>query len=53
MPWSNNNYPTLKNSLFGAVRLTKNVDIGKYRYFGHGIGFDTRGGFMKKTGFIG
>ena len=24
------NYPTLANSLFGAVKLTKNADIDKY-----------------------
>ena len=28
------NYPTLGNALFGAVKLTKNADIDKYRYFG-------------------
>ena len=39
---SNNNDPTLKNYLFGAVRLTKNADIDKYRYSGNGIGFDRR-----------
>ena len=27
---SNNNYPTLESSLFGAVKLTKNPDIDKY-----------------------
>ena len=26
--------------MFGAVRLTKNADIDKYGYSGHGIGFD-------------
>ena len=31
---SNNNDPTLKICLFGAVTLTKNVDIDKYRYSG-------------------
>ena len=36
------NYPTLTNSLFGAVKLTKNVDIDKYKYFGYDIGFDRR-----------
>ena len=36
--------PTLVNCLFGAVSLTKNADIDKYRYGGYGIGFD-RGGF--------
>ena len=33
-------YPTLTNALFGAVKLTKNADIDKYKYFGYGIGFD-------------
>ena len=36
---SNNNDPTLKNSLFGAVTLTKNADIDKYGYSGYGYGF--------------
>ena len=31
------NYPTLENRLFGAVKLTKNADIDKYRYSGYGI----------------
>ena len=42
---SNNNDPTLRNSLFGAVILTKNADIDKYRYFVYGIGFDRKGSF--------
>ena len=42
---SNNADPTLRNSLFGAVRLTKNTDIDKYQYSGYGIGFDRRGAF--------
>ena len=29
--------PTLKNSLFDTVRLTKNADIDKYQYLGYGI----------------
>ena len=37
---SNDNDPTLKNCLFGAVTLTKNVDFEKYGYSGYGIGFD-------------
>ena len=31
---SNNSDPTIKNCLFGAVTLTKNADIDKYRYSG-------------------
>ena len=42
---SNDNDPTLKNCLFGAVTLTKNADIDKYGYFGYGIGFDRRSSF--------
>ena len=39
------NDPTLKTSLFGAVRLTKNADIDKYQYLGYGIGFDKKSSF--------
>ena len=37
---------TLKNYLFGAVKITKNVDISKYKYSGNGIGFDSKGSFL-------
>ena len=40
---SNDNDPTLKNCLFGAVTL--NADIDKYGYSGYGIRFDRRGVF--------
>ena len=36
----------LGNSLFGAVKLTKNADPDKYEYSGYGIGFDTGGSFL-------
>ena len=39
-------YPTIENCLFGAVKLTKNADIDKYKYSGYGIGFDGRGIFQ-------
>ena len=39
---SNVNDPAIKNCLFGAVSLTKNADIEKYKYSGYGIGFDRR-----------
>ena len=42
---SNSNDPTLRNCLFGAVRLTKYADIDKYPYFGYGTGFDRKGSF--------
>ena len=34
--------PTIKICLFGAVTLTKNADIEKYKNSGYGIGFDRR-----------
>ena len=37
--------PTLENCLFGAVTLTKNTDIDKYKYSGYGSGFDRKGRF--------
>ena len=36
-------YPTLENCLFGAVKLTKHVDVDLYKYLGYGIGFDRKG----------
>ena len=42
--------PTIKNCLFGAVTLTKNADIEKYRYSGYGIGFDRRSIFSFPSG---
>ena len=38
-------YLTLENYLFGAVALTKNPDIDRYKYSGYGIGFDIHGSF--------
>ena len=35
--------PTLENYLFGAVTLTKSVNIDKYGYPGYRIGFDRKG----------
>ena len=34
-----------RNCLFGAFSLTKNADVGKYKYIGYGIGFDRHGKF--------
>ena len=50
---SNDNDPTLKNCLFGAVTLTKNADIDKYKYSGYGIGFDRRSSFSFPSGGFG
>ena len=38
-----NTTSTLVNCLFGAVSLTKNADIDKYKYSGYGIAFDKNG----------
>ena len=43
-------YPALENCLFGAVNLTKNADIDKYKYYGYGIGFDRHGEFSFGNG---
>ena len=50
---SNDSDPTLKNCLFGAVTLTKNADIDKYKYSGYGIGFDRRSSFSFPGGGFG
>ena len=39
--------------VFGAVTLTKNADIDKYRYSGYGIGFDRRSSFSFPGGGFG
>ena len=44
---------TLENRLFGAVKLTKNADIDKYKYSECGIGFDSRGSFPHRSGGYG
>ena len=49
--YSISTYPTLENCLFGAVSLTKNADIDKYKYSGYGIGFDREGEFSFGNGF--
>ena len=36
---------TLKYCLFGAVKLTKNIDPNKYTYSKYGVGFDCRSFF--------
>ena len=50
---SNNDDPTRKNCLFGAVTLTKNADIDKYGYSGYGIRFDRRSSFSFLGGGFG
>ena len=36
---------TVQNALFGAVSLTKNADVNKYKYSGYGIAFDRTSSF--------
>ena len=48
-PYKNNNL-TVKNALFGAVTLTKNADIDKYKYSGYGIVFDKKPSFSLPNG---
>ena len=50
---SSYNNPTIKKCLFGAVTLTKNADIDKYRYSGYGTGFDRRSSFSFPGGGFG
>ena len=50
---SHDDNPTLKNSLFGAVTLTKNTDIDKYQYSGYGIRFDRKSSFSFPNGGFG
>ena len=47
---SHDSDPTIKNCLFGAVTLTKNANIEKYKYSGYGIGFDGRSSFSFLSG---
>ena len=44
-------YATLETCLFGAVSLTKHVDINQDKYSGYGIGFDRKGEFSFGNGF--
>ena len=46
-------YPTLTNALFGAVKLTKNTDIDKYKHSSYGIGFNGHGFYSHPSGGIG
>ena len=50
---SNNNYPTLEDSLFRAVKLIKNTDIDKYKYSRYGIGIDRHVTFSFSSGGFG
>ena len=43
--YTDSNYPTIENCLFGRVKLIKNTDIDKYGYSRYGIGFDRKASF--------
>ena len=43
----------MANALFGAVKLTDNTDIDKYKYFGCGIGFNGHEYFSHPSGGTG
>ena len=46
---------TLNNCLFGSVKLTKNIDLDKYKYkyTSYSIGFDSRSEFLFTDGSYG
>ena len=44
--YNKSNYPTLENSLFGAVKLSKNTGVNNYKYSGYGIGVDRHGSVL-------
>ena len=48
-----NSDSTLENCLFGAVSLTKNTNIGRYKYSGYGIEFDRHGSYSYPSGETG
>ena len=50
---SHDNDPTRKNCLFGAVILTKNADVDKYKHSGYGTGFHRRSSFSFSSGGLG
>ena len=43
----------MEKLLTGAVSLTKNADINKYKYSGYGIGFNRRSSFSFPGGVFG
>ena len=43
----------LVNCLFGSLKLTKNVNLDKYKYRGYGIGFDSRSKISLPDGRMG
>ena len=54
-PWLRNlnTNIALNNSLFGAVKLTKNADLDNYKYSGYSIKFHSRSEFLLRDGTMG
>ena len=51
--WRDLNFDfTLKDCLFGGVKVAKNADPEKFVYSGHGIGFDSDSRFSLTDGSI-
>ena len=44
---------TLKDCLFGGVKLAENADLDKYIYSGYGTGFDLHSEFSLPDGSVG
>ena len=53
IPRTNSSSIVLDNCLFGKIKMTKNVDPQKFKYQGHGIGFDSTGTFTHPGGGTG
>ena len=49
-PRINSSNIVLENCLFGKIKMTKNADTDKYKYQGHGIGFDSSRIFSHPNG---
>ena len=52
-PRTNSFSIVLENCLFGKIKMTKNANTNKYKYQGHGIGFDSTGTFTHPDGWVG
>ena len=53
MSWDLNSDFTLKDCLFGGVKLAKNTDLDKYIHSGYGIGFTSCSEFSLPDGSMG
>ena len=49
-PRTNSSSIVLESCLFGKIKMTKNADTDKYKYQGHGMGFDSTGTFIYPDG---